>query len=337
MPNLNGGAVYGFNAPLSAADQLRLLEECYDVAQAERLAQGFPALPPLIAGTSRLTPPAPAAPIAGGAGGGVPPPVPGAPAAPVRRGIAPAGGRWDVDEPTDVGDFVTLPAGTVPLHGRALIDIGGFSVCVRHVAAGQSIDDYASERKALLCDDTRILPVSHEQKTGIMSSVLDEMDNDKSLKFPIEGEWTADWIIDEHLKQDGGTFVQKVHRWCQVLGISKGDRVRHERLVIAKALDLGVLVDRMNLKNLAMVEHLLRRDQLIVSVYEENPSNPDWTASEHFMGTTEKPSGALVVPSLQKHVATRMGEQSAILKQKRKAREARKAVKRAGKDKDKEG
>ena len=89
IASLNGGATYDFPGLLSTADTLRLLEESYDVAHGERLAQGLEALPPLIAGTSRLqAAPAPTPPVAlvGGGGGGAPAP------GPVKGGVAPAGG-----------------------------------------------------------------------------------------------------------------------------------------------------------------------------------------------------------------------------------------------------
>ena len=42
------------------------------------------------------------------------------------------------------------------------------------------------------------------------------------------------------------------------------------------------------------------------------------------MGYGERKGGALVAPSLQSHVASEVGKEAAILKEKRKAREARK-------------
>ena len=41
------------------------------------------------------------------------------------------------------------------------------------------------------------------------------------------------------------------------------------------------------------------------------------------MGTGERKGGALVAPALRSHVASELGKEAAILKEKRKAREAR--------------
>ena len=42
------------------------------------------------------------------------------------------------------------------------------------------------------------------------------------------------------------------------------------------------------------------------------------------MGTIERPGAVFVAPALRKHVAAKLSEEAAILKEKRKSREARK-------------
>ena len=55
----------------------------------------------------------------------------------------------------------------------------------------------------------------------------------------------------------------------------------------------------------------------------ENPASPSFEGASHYMGTGERKGGALVAPALRSHVASELGKEAAILKEKCKAREAR--------------
>ena len=98
----------------------------------------------------------------------------------------------------------------------------------------------------------------------------------------------------------------------------------YEHQVLTKALQIGATEDGLNLKNLGMAELLFRRKQLIEEVRAENPHNPSWDGWEHYLGIQERKGGAGMAPSLRQHVASEMGKQAAIDKEKRKAREAKK-------------
>ena len=64
----------------------------------------------------------------------------------------------------------------------------------------------------------------------------------------------------------------------------------------------------------------------------ESPSDPSFEGAEHFLGIQEKRGGALVAPSLRAHVAGELGREAAILREKRKAREAKGTSKGAKKE-----
>eukprot|EP00973_Karenia_brevis_P018265 2507859-Karenia_brevis.AAC.1 len=63
---------------------------------------------------------------------------------------------------------------------------------------------------------------------------------------------------------------------------------------------------------------LLRRAQLIEQAHSVNPSNPDYTQSEYFMGWGTQRGGALVAPVLSKMAAQKTNEKMALLKEQRK-------------------
>ena len=72
-----------------------------------------------------------------------------------------------------------------------------------------------------------------------------------------------------------------------------------------------------------MAEYLLRRIQLAEAAVLENPDIPSFEGARHFMGVPDRRGGALIAPSLNSFVASELGKEAAVLKEKRKAREAR--------------
>ena len=124
-----------------------------------------------------------------------------------------------------------------------------------------------------------------------------------------------------------GGFTARHHRWVKESGVKPNDRSEYEHNVLFKALDAAVTTDRLNIKNLLVAEILLRRKQLLEESIAENPDNPSFEGAEYYMGTEERPGGALVAPGLKKHVAEQFAKEAAILKEKRKAREAKKGGK----------
>ncbi len=70
--------------------------------------------------------------------------------------------------------------------------------------------------------------------------------------------------------------------------------------------------------------------QLHESAVAESPEAPSYEGAQHFLGTGDRRGGALVAPSLTAHVASELGREAAIMKEKRKVREAKAAGGRGG-------
>jgi hypothetical protein len=69
-------------------------------------------------------------------------------------------------------------------------------------------------------------------------------------------------------------------------------------------------------------------------VIAENAASPSWEGASHYLGIEEKKGGAIMVPSLRAFVASELGREAAVMKEKRKARESRgKGGKGGGADK----
>jgi hypothetical protein len=84
-----------------------------------------------------------------------------------------------------------------------------------------------------------------------------------------------------------------------------------------KAIEAAACKDQLNLPSLHCVEILLRRAQLIESAHAINPSNPDYSNAEVFMGWGVQRGGALVAPQLSKHAAQKVGERATFMKEQR--------------------
>ena len=85
---------------------------------------------------------------------------------------------------------------------------------------------------------------------------------------------------------------------------------------------LGV-EEGLNLKNLASMEYINRRRQLLREAHREDPSKPTFEGAQYYMGDEDVSSGVYLAPSLKAHVASEMAKEAAIEKERRKAREAR--------------
>jgi len=82
-------------------------------------------------------------------------------------------------------------------------------------------------------------------------------------------------------------------------------------------------MDGLKVKYLHSFEYLNRRRQLLEDAHRTDPSKPDFDGAEFYMGEPAEGSGVLVAPALRSHVAAEFAKQSAIDKERRKAREAR--------------
>ena len=110
----------------------------------------------------------------------------------------------------------------------------------------------------------------------------------------------------------------------------KNARLVHEHKVLSRIIELMAMVDGFNLRQSESAEFTLRRLQLLEEAVCENPEEPSMEGAELYLGTGEQKAGALVAPGLRAHVAGELHKQASILKEKRKAREAKGAGK-AGK------
>ena len=112
------------------------------------------------------------------------------------------------------------------------------------------------------------------------------------------------------------------NKWVSESGIKNTDRLVYEHDMLSKCLDVAMIWDSTNIKNMWFAEMLLRRLHLLKHAVSKDRNNPSYEAESHFMGSHETSAGGFVAPSLQTFVASVLGKSTAILKEKRKARDA---------------
>ena len=243
--------------------------------------------------------------------------------------LAGAAGGWYVDEPceeAEVGDEYTLPAGAPNVNGRALVGIGLDTVVLRQMRGGTNVGTYVRARLALLSNDPRVIsPLEGRRRT--FTEAVHTMEAEARVTGapqPIQGPATAEEWLGTVAAQGHVSLLSRHHKWISESGIKHTDRLVYEHEVISRTLDVAMVWDGVNIKNTWFAELLLRRLQLLEHAVSEDPHNPSYEGAMHFMGATET-AGAYVAPALQTFVATELGKQTAILKEKRKSREAKAA------------
>ena len=101
-------------------------------------------------------------------------------------------------------------------------------------------------------------------------------------------------------------------------------RHAHEHFTLSTVLELMCCFDQLNAPSLLSAELIGRRIQLIESAYEHSKDGrtPDFYHAEEMIGTSERASGAIIAPTLEKETAERLKDRAEIQKQLRKSKES---------------
>ncbi|CAK0844954.1 unnamed protein product, partial [Prorocentrum cordatum] len=177
--------------------------------------------------------------------------------------------------------------------------------------------------------DLRVLPVKWrgDKRYRPFSEAVDSMEHVEFNDCELEGDPSAEWYLHK-MVQTGLAPVARSRAWASESGIPAGDRSVHEHHVIMKVVQTAAERDQLNLM-------CLESDR--ESAHANSPANADYTHADDMMGWGVTKGGALVVPALTRHVASRAAERSSILKGQRKHAEemrlsrGRKPPKGAGK------
>lgn len=186
--------------------------------------------------------------------------------------------------------------------------------------ARSSVASEGDDRQA--GEDARTMEVKYaasgERQRSFKDTVA-EFQQTEFEDFPLEPRTSLAYLkaVSSIAESSFGQHLSWVHQ----SRIPENDRAIHESEVLSRAIDMAICYDQLNVVNLASFELLIRRKQLLAEAYSYGGGTPSYAGSDHFMGTSYRPGGAIVVPELTRHVADRMHQESQILKEKRKQQE----------------
>ena len=207
----------------------------------------------------------------------------------------------------------------VLMHQLPHDDVAGF--CEKRLDLARR-SEASSGDDLSACEDVRTLEVKfglNGERTRSFRDSIMEMQQIEFDDWPLEPRTTL-----AYLKAVSGVsesaFGQHL-AWVQQSRIPDGDRAIHEDEVLSRCIDLAISYDALNIANLASFELLIRRRQLLADAHAYNPSAPSYEGSDHYMGTSHRPGGAIIVPELVKHVADKLHQESQIMKERRKQSE----------------
>ena len=331
------GSIYAFQ-PMTAQEYARIMSQGQRAAEAEKIRRGL----------------GPAAPAGGGAGAAVA--APAAVGAPTLR----AGGGddgddaevWVLVEHVDghkIGEELTLAAGSPQEGNHALVHVLGKDgkdfvvraqkrkradigeLCEQVIQAARMMEAKLGD-DPLVSDDVRTLSIKYGpngERCRTFRESIQEMRQVEMEEFPLSPRTCLEYLraVAEISESCYGQRLS----WVQNARIPEGDRAVFEDEVLSKVLDAAIKIDGLNVCNSLAFEMIVRRKQLLCEAHVGNPAQPSYEASDYFMGVQYRPGGGIVTPSLTERVAKRMHEESQVLKEKRKMREAKGSGKSKGK------
>ncbi|OLQ10940.1 Calpain-15 [Symbiodinium microadriaticum] len=225
----------------------------------------------------------------------------------------------------------------IPSH-----EVGKYGMPVTPVASGGQPNTVGLHGGALAinqADDARTLAVRYGSDGKRRRELRDGVDQSSETAWtdwPIKGPRTARWVA-QYIVTNGGAPLSMHQAWktnCK-LQASDGGVLEHE--AICKVLELAIEYDQLNVGELAAVELLCRRLQMIQYRWRERILGATATGtiedeSHFFMGTDPTRGNLCICPSLNTWLGEELHKESQMNKEQRKAREER-ALLRSGKSK----
>jgi len=187
---------------------------------------------------------------------------------------------------------------------------------------------------AAVVDDMRTLEVKYQPgqsnlrgrsfADGVASAV-----EHACTDWPIPGPRTCMWLLSAFVLSDT-TPMRRHFWWRSTLGLGANDDGVDEHGFLSELLEVSMSFDQLNSSDLVVLEHISRRYQTWEETYADilrAKSNGargnrglDTEERALYLGTGTSTTAALVAPDLQAYVATKAGERSAILRERRKGR-----------------
>ena len=189
-------------------------------------------------------------------------------------------------------------------------------------------------REAEPPSDARTLPVRREgdRRFRAFKESVDQFTEQEMVDWDIEGPRTVRYCAKEVSKNGLGPST-RYHQWRVNNKLDEGDAGLALCELISEVVEVAVCRDQLDISNLLCFEHLERKRQWIEEGYRQRLEDSRFQKSqgkdgsaltaEAFSGRPRMAGGAIICPALIAHVARKAHEDSELLRQQRKALEAR--------------
>ena len=256
----------------------------------------------------------------------------------------------------DEGEWITVlgapePAGTIldsdQVKERLPVTVlGGWALCYDEseesvvvlkkvpIGKGETFLDEASQKLRRAdkggtprkVDDARILPVARNKAGKRLRTFAEQVLKMSKEEFPdhdwgLLGPRSAPRCLTEYAKV-GSSLVTRSFTWRHESNIAEHSHVGQIHELVSEAIDLLITVDQLDGFNLTGVESLVRvlqYHECEVRKKREAKAPPD--GSRYFRSRGKATGGCVLDPELLKWIAAKAGQDSAILKETRKAAE----------------
>ena len=224
----------------------------------------------------------------------------------------------------EIGDVIPMQDGDMTFGNRGVHKSGDLFVSVALLKDGE---ESPVKAKVVERSDARLLgPLVYDSRGKRwldFASGIKEMTEEELADFPLMGERTVQWLC-EYTSRHGVTFDGRHTKWLLEQKVDQNSMAAHFHDLLGLALELAVTYDQVDPSNLASLEVVPRAYQLL----EESGGSLQVEGLEHYVGREQGAGvrrGIAMAPKLAKHAVDAQSAETAILKERRKAREERAA------------
>ena len=182
--------------------------------------------------------------------------------------------------------------------------------------------------------DARVLSVERDpsgERWRNFKDTVSELTVHQWSGFPVQGPRTALWCL-RFIMQHSIHPTAHHTRWLQMTGVLNNDSGAQEHEMAMRVLEYAVCYDQLQAAELAAIELVARRAQLIELKYRDKVigGGMGGTVDEDsflYMGTGRTRGLLMISPALEEYVAGELSKETSDAKERRKLREERGAAK----------
>jgi hypothetical protein len=183
-------------------------------------------------------------------------------------------------------------------------------------------DDWLAEKREGAGRDPRLSSLKEERASHrplfrqAVESMVSSSPTAALFKGPSAVKEVAQSIVASGLEPVGFHA-----HWVVASGISPKSGLCLEHLMLVTLMWIMSTVDRLDVFRISGAEHICRRLLQIQRAVKRNPRNPDFEGLDAYLSSALDPSGGVVSPEFDRHVAGLQRDEALIMKQGRLARE----------------